>query len=87
MNKSFKISEKITFEYIDENIYILHIENGNYYKLSNTASLIWEEIEKGSCPKDIKINIKSHFGEFDRMEDDIDDTLNTYIKLGFIEEN
>lgn len=87
MNKSFKISEKITFESIDENIYILHIENGNYYKLSKTASLVWDEIEKGFCLKDIKINIKSYFGEFDRIGDDIDETLNTFIKLGFIEEN
>lgn len=87
MNKSFKISEKITFESIDENIYILHIENGNYYKLSKTASLIWEEIEKGSHSREIKTKIKSYFGEFDMIGDDIDETLNNFIELGFIEEN
>lgn len=87
MIKSFKISEKITFESIDENIYILHIENGNYYKLSKSASLIWEEVEKGSSSQDIKIKIKSYFGEFDKIGDDIDETLNSFIELGFIEEN
>ena len=68
MNNSFKISEKITYEYIDENIFILHIENGNYYKLSKTASLIWSEIEKGAGPKDIKINIESTLMKLMRLE-------------------
>ena len=87
MNNSFKISEKITYEYIDENIFILHIENGNYYKLSKTASLIWSEIEKGAGPRDIKINIESTYDEIGEIGKDIDETLKDFIQLGFIEEN
>ena len=87
MNNSFKISEKITYEYIDKNIFILHIENGKYYKLSKSASLIWSEIEKGASSKDIKINIESNFDETDEISKDIDETLKNFIQLGFIEEN
>ena len=87
MNKPFKISEKITYEYIDENIYILHIENGNYYKLSKSASLIWNEIKKGNCFKDIKTNMESQFGGNDKIGDDIEKALKNFIQLGFIEEN
>ena len=87
MNNFFKISEKITYEYIDENIFILHIENGKYYKLSKSASLIWSEIEKGASSKDIKINIESNFDETDEISKDIDETLKNFIQLGFIEEN
>lgn len=87
MNKSFKISKNITFESIDDNIFILDIENGNYYKLSKSASLIWNELEKKACSRDIKINIKSRFNGLDKIDNDVDDTLNNFIKLGFIKEN
>lgn len=87
MNKTFKISKKITFESIDENIFILHIENGNYYKLSKSASLIWNKVEKGECSEDIKINIRSCFGEHETIDDDVDETLKNFIELGFIKEN
>ena len=65
----------------------MHIENGKYYKLSKSASLIWREIEKGASSKEIKINIESGFDEIDEIRKDIDETLKNFIQLGFIEEN
>lgn len=87
MNKTFKISEEITFESIGNNFYILNVENGKYFKLSISASLIWSEVEKGVCSEDIKLNIKSRFAGSNKIEDDVDETLNNFIKLGFIKEN
>ena len=68
MNNSFKISEKITYEYIDENIFILHIENGKYYKLSKSASLIWSEIEKGSSLKTLRLIFSPTLMQMMRLE-------------------
>lgn len=84
MNKFFKICEDITFESIDNNIYILNIESGKYFSLSETASLIWQEIEKGHHIEDIKTNIKSRFGEDNRIDSDIDETISRFITLGLI---
>ena len=87
MNNSYKIPENITFESIDNKIYILNIENGEYFKLSDSASLIWSEIEKGTSSKDIKTNIELGFDETDEIGKDIDETLKNFIQLGFIKEN
>ena len=87
MNNSYKISENITFESIDNKIYILNIENGEYFKLSDSASLIWSEIEKGLCVEEIKTNLKSLFINNDEIDNHIDQALKDYIKLGFIIDN
>ena len=84
MSKYFKIIEHITFEPIDKNIYILNIENGEYYKLSESASLIWKEIEEGHCLEEIKINLNSMFDENHEIDNDIDEVISNFIDLGFI---
>lgn len=87
MNKPFEISENITFEFIDSNIFILNIEDGKYFKLSDSASLIWKEIEKGFTINDIKKHLKSKYGENKKIDNDIDETISKFIKLGFISDH
>jgi hypothetical protein len=87
MNKAFKISENITFEFIDTNIFILNIEDGKYFKLSDSASLIWKEIEKGLTNDGIKKHLKSKYGENEKIDNDIDETISKFIKLGFISDH
>ena len=87
MNRSFKISKNITFESIDKNVYILNIENGEYYKLSESASLIWNDIEKGLSIEETKINLKSLFEENDAIDNDIEETLSNFVERGFITDN
>jgi hypothetical protein len=84
MNKPFKISKNIAFEFIDTNIFILNIEDGKYFKLSDSASSIWKEIEKGLTNDDIKKYLKSKYGENEKIDNDIDETISKFIKLGFI---
>lgn len=84
MNKPFKISKNIAFEFIDSNIFILNIEDGKYFKLSDSASSIWKEIEKGFTNDDIKKHLKSKYGENEKIDKDIDETISKFIKLGFI---
>tara|TARA_B100000965_G_C19424707_1_gene683713 strand:+ start:106 stop:369 length:264 start_codon:yes stop_codon:yes gene_type:complete len=87
MNKSFKIPENITFESIDKNVYILNVENGEYFKLSESASFIWNYIENGLSSEEIIINLKSLFDENDAIDDDVEETLNNFVERGFIAEN
>ena len=87
MIKSLKISENITFESIDENIYILNIDNGEYYKLSKSASLIWREVESGVDIKEIKIKLKSSFSNNDNIDSDVEDVLRELINLNLIIDN
>ena len=71
-DQSLKISENITFESIDENIYIVNIDNGEYYKLSKSASLIWK-VESGVDIKEIKIKLKSSFSNNDNIDSDVEE--------------
>jgi hypothetical protein len=84
MNKVFNFSENITFESIDENIFILNIENGKYYKLSKSASLIWYEVEKGRDIDDMKTYLRSKYNDNKEIDNDVEKTISSFIKLGFI---
>ena len=87
MSKPLKISNNITFESIDENVYILNIDNGEYYKLSKSASLIWREVESGADMKEIKIKLKSSFSNNDNIDSDVEEVLRELINLNLIIDN
>ena len=87
MSKPLKISDNITFESIDENVYILNIDNGEYYKLSKSASLIWREIDAGSDIDEIKIKLKSKFSNNDDIENDVKEVIRDLINLNLIADN
>ena len=87
MNKSLKISENITFQSIDNNIYILNVNNGEYYELSESASVIWKEINKEKNIDTVKSKIKSLYVNADEIENDIDDIVKNLLGLGLIEHN
>ena len=87
MNKIIKISENVTFQSIENNIYILDINNGEYYKLSKTASMIWEEISKGSTVNDVKLKLKAIFHNKDKINDDVDEAINYFLDLNLIKDN
>ena len=87
MSKPLKISDNITFESIDENVYILNIDNGEYYKLSKSASLIWREIDAGFDIDAIKIKLKSKFSNNDDIENDVEEAIRDLINLNLITDN
>ena len=87
MSKPLKISDNITFESIDENVYILNVDNGEYYKLSKSASLIWREIDAGFDEDEIKIKLKSSFSNNDDIENDVEDAIRDLINLNLIADN
>jgi len=87
MRKNIKISENVTFESIEDNIYILNISDGEYYKLSTSASNIWREIEKGIDLESLKIKFKSIFFDHPAIEHDIDELIKDLIDLNLITDN
>ena len=87
MTNSLKVPKNITFESINKNIYLLNINNGEYYELSESASIIWNEIAKGKDIKDIKLNIKSMFENNERIEDDIDEIIESLKDIGLLKDH
>ena len=87
MTKALKIPENITHEFIDANVYILDINNGEYYELSKSASIIWKEIVVGKDVDEIKIKLRSFFNENNEINNDIDEAIKNFINLGFIKDN
>lgn len=87
MTKSFKIFENIVSQSIDNNVYILDTDSGEYYELSHSASSIWKEIEDGVNIDDIKTKIKSKFVDDGNIGIDIDHAITDFINLNLIKEN
>ncbi len=87
MDENLKISKDVTYEFIDKNIYILNINDGEYYKLSESASEIWREIDQGINIDQLKIKFKSSYLDNKTIEDDIDEILRDFVSHGLIEGN
>ena len=87
MSEYLKISENVTYESIDENIYILNISDGEYYMLSTSASEIWKEIDNGIDLENLKIKFKSSFPDNKTIEDDIDEIIRDLIGLDLIQDH
>ena len=85
MSEYLKISKNVTYESIDENIYILNLDDGEYYMLSRSASDIWKEIDNGINIKNLKIKFKSSFPDNVSIEDDIDEVITDLIDLNLIQ--
>jgi hypothetical protein len=85
MSEYLKISKNVTYESIDENIYILNLDDGEYYMLSKSASEIWKEIDNGINIKNLKIKFKSSFPDNVSIEDDIDEVITDLIDLNLIQ--
>ena len=84
MSEHLKISKNVTYESIDENIYILNLNDGEYYMLSSSASEIWKEIDKGINVENLKIKFKSSFPDNNTIEDDIDEIVKELVSLDLI---
>ena len=82
--KNFKISENISFESIDNIIYVLNIDDGEYYELSETASVVWKEIFKGSEMSKIKEELKALFVYDKKMDSDMENLISELINLGLV---
>ena len=87
MKKYLKISENVTFESIEANVFILDTSNGEYYELSESASIIWKYIENGIDIEDIKSKLRNMFPNNKDIESDIDESVRDFIGLGLIEDN
>ena len=84
MSEYLKISKNVTYESIDENIYILNLDDGEYYMLSRSASDIWKEIGKGIDVENLKIKFQSTFPDSKTIEDDIDEIIRDFVDLDLI---
>lgn len=87
MSEYIKISKHVTYESMGKNVYILNINDGEYYKLSESASEIWKEINQGIDIKNLKIKFKSIFLDNKTIETDIDEILRDFVSLDLIESN
>ena len=84
MSEYLKISKNVTYESIDENIYILNLDDGEYYMLSRSASDIRKEIDKGIDVENLKIKFQSTFPDSKTIEDDIDEIIRDFVDLDLI---
>ncbi|PKN53583.1 MAG: hypothetical protein CVU55_00215 [Deltaproteobacteria bacterium HGW-Deltaproteobacteria-13] len=62
LNKVYKINEsKAISETIDGETIIINLETGYYYSVNQTATIIWNEIQKNSSVKNISQHFSNHY--------------------------
>ena len=84
MDTLYKINKSINFQKIDETIFILNIDDGEYYELSDSASYIWHLIIEEFSYNKILNELESSF-EFDNnIKQDLDELLLELENLGLI---
>jgi len=84
---TYKINKNIFYEVIDNNYIILDIFSGEYYELSESASMIWKEVlqhNSGFTIEDITNNFQAMFKE-PSVKEDIQELFKEFYKLKIIE--
>tara|TARA_B100002019_G_scaffold265312_1_gene254759 strand:- start:84 stop:347 length:264 start_codon:yes stop_codon:yes gene_type:complete len=84
MDTSYKINKNINFQKIDETIFILNIDDGEYYELSDSASYIWNLISEEFSYNKILNELESSFEFENNIKQDLDELLLELENLGLI---
>ncbi len=67
----------VIYDIIDNDIVIIHLENGNYYNLSDSGTLIWKYIAKNQTPNHLLAVLEATYNvERGVLEND----LNTFLQ-------
>ena len=86
-NQKFKVNETCAHTSIGNKSIILNVENGQYYELNSSSSLIWKLINDGKSVAEIISTITE---EFDIKDIDIHESvikfINSCTELNFIQE-
>jgi len=86
-NQKFKANELCAHTSIGDKSIILNVENGQYYELNSSSSLIWKLINEGKSVAEIISTITE---EFDIEDLDINESVTKFInsctRLNFIQE-
>lgn len=53
MNKSIKINDNISWKILSAKVVAVNLDNGNYYTFNETASYIWQKLEKSNVVENI----------------------------------
>ncbi len=74
---SLQINKKnITYEIIDNEVIIIHLEKGHYYSLQGVAANIWADIAKGMTEQMI---IDNNLIKYQNSDTDIADAVSLFI--------
>ncbi len=79
----FRNPEQVYTE-VDDEILMLSVSNGEYYRLNSVASFIWRNLEKPISIKKLIDTSVEHYIYEDTLESDIDELITDLLKLKLI---
>tara|TARA_B100002019_G_C21220924_1_gene574700 strand:+ start:345 stop:629 length:285 start_codon:yes stop_codon:yes gene_type:complete len=86
-NQTFKTNELCAHTSIGSKSIILNIENGQYYELNSTSTLIWKLINEGNTIADLINTISNEYNiEVEVIDESVNKFVNSCLKLNFIQE-
>lgn len=81
----FKINPSCISTSIEDKSVILNVDNGKYYELNHTASLIWDCLKREYIVTNIELELtKNYEVNKDSLINSLDDFLNLCISFDFI---
>ena len=83
---SYKINKNISWKVLADKVVAVNVDNGDYYTLNATASIIWQELDKNPTLTDVEKIIANICDEVpENLQNDIEETLNYWIAEKLIE--
>ena len=87
LNKIYTANEFCAHTAIADKSIILNIENGQYYELNSTSSLIWGLLNEKKTVAEIISIISNEYNVEDKViSKSVTEFLNSCLKLNFIQE-
>ena len=85
-NQTFKTNELCAHTSIGNKSIILNIENGQYYELNSTSSLIWKLIHEGNTIADLISIISNEYNIGNEIiGESVKKFVNSCLELNFIQ--
>jgi len=86
-NQTFETNDLCAHTSIGDKSIILNIENGQYYELNSSSSLIWKLINEGNSVADLISKISNEYNIGDEIiGESVTKFINSCLELNFIQE-
>lgn len=89
MEKTLKINDNISWKVLSEKVVAVNLDNGNYYTFNETASYIWQKLDKTG---DMDVIVKDMLNDYEipdekQMMADVEKTVNFWIQEKLVKSN
>jgi hypothetical protein len=85
ISDKFRRDNKITYKLVDSTVYILHTQTNTIHTLNETASFIWNHLDKPTTIGDLaRLITETYDTTYSEALKDTNNFINKYISSGYV---